>query len=53
LIEPGDVFFATDRPPRNYARLGFASIANERIEPGLAALAAAYAQVTATHAAAR
>jgi len=53
LIEPGDVFFATDRPPTNYARLGFASIATERIEPGLAALAAAYAQVTATHAAAR
>jgi GntR family transcriptional regulator/MocR family aminotransferase len=57
LIEPGDVFFATDSfancAPRNYARLGFASIATERIEPGLAALAAAYAQVTATHAAAR
>jgi GntR family transcriptional regulator / MocR family aminotransferase len=53
LIEPGDVFFAADRPPRNYARLGFASIATERIEPGIAALAAAYAQVTPTHAAAR
>jgi GntR family transcriptional regulator/MocR family aminotransferase len=53
LIEPGDVFFAADRPPRNYARLGFASIATERIEPGIAALAAAYTQVTATHAAAR
>ncbi len=57
LIEPGDVFFATDSfancAPRNYARLGFGSIATERIEPGLAALAAAYAQVTATHAAAR
>jgi len=57
LIEPGDVFFATDSlascAPTNYARLGFASIATERIEPGLAALAAAYAQVTATHAAGR
>jgi len=53
LIEPGDVFFAADRPPRNYARLGFASIATERTEQGIAALAAAYAQVTATHAAAR
>jgi len=57
LIEPGDVFFATDSfancAPTNYARLGFASIATERIEPGLAALAAAYAQVIATHAAAR
>jgi len=46
LIEPGDVFFdaATDEQvPRNYARLGFASIDVSRIEPGIAALAAAYA----------
>ena len=41
LIEPGDVFFAGDRPPRHFARLGFSSIATERIEPGIAALAAA------------
>jgi GntR family transcriptional regulator/MocR family aminotransferase len=44
LIEPGDVFFA-DAAPRPYARLGFAAIATERIEPGIAALADAYAQV--------
>ena len=50
LIESGDVFFATDSPPRNYARLGFASIATERIEPGLAALADACVEVGATHA---
>jgi GntR family transcriptional regulator/MocR family aminotransferase len=50
LIEPGDIFFAADRPPRNHARLGFASIATERIEPGIAALAAAYARMTATQA---
>src|SRR6476469_3387361 len=46
LIEPGDVFLdaATDEQvPRNYARLGFASIDVSRIEPGIAALAAAYA----------
>ncbi|HKU84841.1 MAG TPA: hypothetical protein VJV77_00720, partial [Casimicrobiaceae bacterium] len=50
LIEPGDVFFdaandaATNaQVPRNYARLGFASIDASRIEPGIAALAAAYA----------
>ncbi len=43
LIEPGDVFFAGDRPPCQYARLGYASIATERIEPGIAALAAARA----------
>ena len=57
LIEPGDVFFAADAPgklaPRNYARLGFASIATERIDPGVAALAAAYSEVSATYAAAR
>jgi GntR family transcriptional regulator / MocR family aminotransferase len=57
LIEPGDVFFAADSfakfGPRNYARLGFASIATARIEPGIAALAAAYAQVTAIHAVGR
>jgi GntR family transcriptional regulator / MocR family aminotransferase len=57
LIEPGDVFFAADSvgksAPRNYARLGFASIATERIDPGLAALAAAHASIVATHAAAR
>jgi GntR family transcriptional regulator / MocR family aminotransferase len=53
LIEPGDIFFASDRPPRSHARLGFASIATDRIEPGIAALAAAYARVTATHAVAR
>jgi GntR family transcriptional regulator/MocR family aminotransferase len=49
LIEPGDVFFAADGAgapaPRNYARLGFASIATERIEPGIAALAEAYGEV--------
>jgi len=53
LIEPGDIFFAADRPPANYARLGFASIATDRIEPGIAALAAAYARITALPAATR
>jgi GntR family transcriptional regulator/MocR family aminotransferase len=57
LIEPGDVFFAADSvgksAPRNYARLGFASIATERIEPGLATLAAACTSVDSIHAAAR
>ena len=45
LIEPGDVFFAGDRPPRHYARLGFASIATERIAPGIAALASVHAEL--------
>jgi len=47
LIEPGDVFFAGDRPPRQYARLGYASIATDRIAAGIAALAGAYRAVTA------
>ncbi len=38
LIEPGDIFFAGDAPPRNYLRLGFASISRDRIENGIAAL---------------
>jgi GntR family transcriptional regulator/MocR family aminotransferase len=47
LIEPGDVFFdGSDAPvPTNYARLGFASIDVARIEPGIATLAAACAEV--------
>ena len=45
LIEPGDVFFAGDRPPRQYARLGFASIATDRIAAGIAALAGAFREV--------
>jgi len=50
LIEPGDVFFAeiAGGPiPANYARLGFASIEASRIEPGIATLATACAQVAA------
>jgi len=44
LIEPGDVFFAGDAPPRNHARLGFASIATDRIAPGMRELAGALAE---------
>ena len=40
LIEPGDVFFAGERPPLNTLRLGFSSISSDRIEPGIAELAA-------------
>lgn len=35
LIEPGDVFFYDDDPPRNYFRLGFSSIPVSRIDSGL------------------
>ena len=39
LIERGDVYFHTDRPPSNYFRLGYSSIPAERIEPGIEELA--------------
>ena len=39
LIEPGDVFFMGDAPPRNMFRLGFSSIRLEHIEAGVIALA--------------
>ena len=42
LIETGDIFFKSDEPPSNFLRLGFSSIPSERIEPGIAALAAAW-----------
>ncbi|MFT5445360.1 MAG: GntR family transcriptional regulator/MocR family aminotransferase [Gammaproteobacteria bacterium] len=39
LIEPGDIFFQQNDPPKHYFRLGFSSIPVERIEPGIAKLA--------------
>ena len=39
LIEPGDVFFLCDDPPRKSFRLGFSSIPVDRIEPGVQTLA--------------
>lgn len=35
LIESGDIHFAADNPPQNYFRLSFASIDEEKIEPGI------------------
>ena len=35
LIEPGDVYFLANPPPRHAFRLGFSSIPADRIEPGL------------------
>ncbi|NDP43695.1 MAG: PLP-dependent aminotransferase family protein, partial [Aromatoleum sp.] len=43
LIEPGDVFFADERPPSRFVRLGFAAIPSQRIEDGIRALAAVHA----------
>ncbi len=41
IIEPGRIAFAAPEPPRNYFRLGFSSIALERIEPGIRLLSEA------------
>ena len=38
LIEPGDVYFMQNQPPREYFRLGYSSIAVDKIEPGIALL---------------
>jgi len=39
LIEPGKIHFYDDNGPSNFFRLGYSSIASERIEPGIKALA--------------
>jgi len=39
LIEPGTAFFAGEDPPRNYYRLAYSSIAQARIDPGVAEIA--------------
>lgn len=47
LIEPGDVFFYQAEPPRNCFRLGYSSIADAAIEPGIRLLAEAAAELAA------
>lgn len=44
LIEPGDVFFRQDQPPKHYFRLGFSSISSSRIERGIEILGAVAAK---------
>ncbi len=39
VINAGDNYFADENGPRNYFRLGFSSIATDRIEPGIQKLA--------------
>jgi GntR family transcriptional regulator/MocR family aminotransferase len=39
LIEPGRVHFGSEAPPRAFFRLGFASIDEKRIEPGVKLIA--------------
>ena len=40
VIEPGSLHFMSPKPPRNYFRLGFSSIATQKIAPGIEKLAA-------------
>ncbi|MEH6825159.1 MAG: PLP-dependent aminotransferase family protein [Motiliproteus sp.] len=35
VIESGDIYFYQDSPPLNFFRLGYSSIATERIRPGI------------------
>lgn len=46
LIEAGDIHFLTDNPPLNYFRLGYSSIAPEKIAPGIEKLAKLMHQLT-------
>lgn len=39
VIESGDIYFHHDNPPLNFFRLGYSSIATERIRPGITRLA--------------
>jgi GntR family transcriptional regulator/MocR family aminotransferase len=46
LIEPGDIHFLSEEPPLNYFRLGYSSIAADRIAPGIKALAELIGEMT-------
>ncbi len=39
IVEPGDIFFASARPPRQHLRIGYSSIPVERIEAGVRVIA--------------
>jgi GntR family transcriptional regulator/MocR family aminotransferase len=45
LIEPGDVFFAAEAPPKNCFRIGFSSIAANRIGKGIEILGQVLTQI--------
>ncbi len=44
LVEPGDVFFASEHGPANFLRIGFSSISARRIEAGIQALSEVWRQ---------
>ncbi len=45
LIEPGDIHFLDAQPPQHFFRLGYGAIDETLIEPGIVALASAWAQM--------
>ncbi|GFG50931.1 GntR family transcriptional regulator [Mycolicibacterium agri] len=45
LIERGDIFYMQDNPPRNMIRIGYGAIGLNSIEPGIALLGQACAEV--------
>ncbi len=47
VLEPGDVFFSGAQIPRNYLRIGYSSIAVDRIEPGVRVIARELARLIA------
>ena len=44
VVEPGDVLYATARQHRNQMRIGYSSIATDRIDAGIRLLAGALAR---------
>lgn len=50
VVEPGDVFFAAARPPRQHLRIGYSSIPLDRIDPGVRVIADELARVWMDHA---
>lgn len=49
LIEPGDIHYLSEQRPLNCFRLGFGAIAEELIEPGIAALGVAWREMLVEH----
>lgn len=45
LIEPGDIHFLGPQPPQRFFRLGYGAINDAQIEPGIAALGAAWEEM--------
>ena len=46
VIESGDIYFHRANPPQQFFRLGYSSIATERIRPGIERLAALIGELT-------